>query len=67
MTDQERDQIFAVIEELFNAEIQIPRCTICGEPDLSALILFTTKASFCSDCLGIFLAMPGESSAYECN
>ena len=65
MTYQERDQIFAVIEYLFNAEIQIPRCTICGEPDLSALILFTSTVSFCFDCLGCYLAMPGKS--YEWN
>jgi len=76
MTDDRNKQtrafIIATIADLFGAEINPCelcawpfRCTICGDPDLSALILFTSTVSFCSDCLGTFLAMPGKS--YEWN
>jgi len=72
MTDQERDPISVTIADLFGAEINPCelcawpfRCTICGDPDLSALILFTQTATFCFDCLGYYLAMPGKS--YEWN
>jgi hypothetical protein len=74
MNDRERDQIIATITDLFAVEINpcelcaLPfRCAICGESDLSALILFTPNASFCFDCLGALLAKPGESSVYERN